>query len=73
MEYISDGNEAATLETRYSYFASGVVNRRWLSEDWLFCQRCEEMGVPIYVDTQVMVKHVGSIEFPLEPAAAWPA
>lgn len=73
MEFISDGNEAKTLETRYAYFASGVVRRRWLSEDWLFSERCWEMGIPVYLDTKIQVQHVGSIPFPLEPMKdPWP-
>ena len=34
-------------------------------EDWTFCQKCEEVGIPIYVDPELskQVGHVGDYEF----------
>lgn len=40
-------------------------NRRYLSEDWYFCQRCLDLGFNVYGDTGVMLKHSGTAIYPL--------
>lgn len=44
--------------------------KRWLSEDWYFCQRWMDLGGKVFVDTQVTVKHFGSIAFPTKAQEA---
>lgn len=39
---------------------------RYLSEDWYFCQRVLDLGVPVYGDTRVILKHLGSACYPLQ-------
>lgn len=39
---------------------------RYHSEDWGFCQRAASLGIPIWMDTEVVLKHVGEIAFPLQ-------
>ena len=41
-------------------------NRRYLSEDWYFCQRWLDMGGKIYGDPSVILKHLGTVAFPLQ-------
>ena len=41
-------------------------SRRYLSEDWWFCQRWMDMGGEIYGDTQIILKHIGPVIFPLQ-------
>ncbi|MDE2097599.1 MAG: hypothetical protein KGL39_10160 [Patescibacteria group bacterium] len=43
-----------------------IMSRRWLSEDWWFCQRCAELGIPIYMDMKILVGHSGHIVYPTE-------
>lgn len=53
----------------YDYAANGYPNdwpRRYLSEDWWFCQRCQDLGIKVWVDRRVSLKHTGSIAFPLK-------
>ena len=40
--------------------------RRWLSEDWQFCQFAIECGFPIWADASILLEHCGSIRFPLK-------
>ena len=40
-------------------------SRRYLSEDWFFCQRWMDMGGEVFGDTGVVLKHVGPAIFPL--------
>jgi len=39
------------------------VNRRYLSEDYAFCRRWQQMGGKIYADTQTTLGHVGNLPF----------
>jgi hypothetical protein len=53
----------------YDYQANGYSNdwpRRYLSEDWWFCQRCQDLGIKVWVDRRICLKHTGSIAFPLK-------
>lgn len=56
---------------RYGFFNSGIYtypdgHRRWLSEDWYFCQRCADLGIAVYADTAVILKHMGVIAYPVD-------
>lgn len=39
--------------------------RRYLSEDWFFCQRWLDMGGKVYGDTGIVLRHVGTAVYPL--------
>ena len=39
------------------------VNRRYLSEDYAFCRRWQQMDGKIYADTQTVLGHVGNLPF----------
>lgn len=41
-------------------------HRRYLSEDWYFCQRWMDLGGEVYADTHVILKHIGPAIFPLD-------
>jgi hypothetical protein len=45
-------------------YSDGSV--RYLSEDWLFCQRCMDMGLTVWGDTAILVPHRGMTDFPLQ-------
>lgn len=44
----------------------GFPLREFYSEDWGFCDRARDMGVPILVDTRIQTKHIGQWPFPLD-------
>lgn len=58
-------------ETLHAFFASGVTFRDgtgdWLSEDWMFCHRCLQLGIEIKIDPMIRIKHLGAMLFPPEP------
>jgi hypothetical protein len=65
------GDEIAYLEDEidrelWNFFPMGIVDRRMLSEDWFFCNRARELGFVVYGDTVVLLKHIGTVVFPLE-------
>jgi len=39
------------------------VTRRYLSEDYAFCRRWQQMGGKIYADTETTLGHVGNLPF----------
>lgn len=49
----------------YDWFRVGVVENRYLSEDYYFCHLARKYGYKVYVDSSVVVGHVGKLEFPL--------
>lgn len=67
--YTTD-NSNTPQEKQYDFWRMGVYkykngDRRWLSEDWWFCQKCEDIGIPVYADCNVMLKHSGNAVYPL--------
>lgn len=64
-----DGDEAGV---KWDLFPTGVHvcpetgRRRYLSEDWWFCQRALELGYTVWMDTQVILKHVGPMVYPVD-------
>lgn len=59
-----------TGEREYDFWPIGIWRypdgkRRYLSEDWYFCERWREMGGTVIGDTMTTVRHIGDAEFPL--------
>ena len=55
----------------YDFWSMGVFEypdktRRYLSEDWYFCQRWLDLGGQVFADTHTVLKHVGHAIYPLE-------
>jgi len=50
---------------KWDFFSMGVVNGRYLSEDYYADYRAERIGMPVYVDTTLQLKHEGSFAYPL--------
>ena len=59
-------------ETAHDFWSMGVYvdprdgHRRYLSEDWYFCQRWLDMGGEIFGDCTVALKHYGPTIYPLD-------
>jgi hypothetical protein len=59
------------LNDGFDFFPMGVYrgpaypDGRYLSEDWYFSQRCQDMGIPVLADTKVILKHIGPAIYPL--------
>jgi FkbM family methyltransferase len=64
-------NSDSTGRTEYDFWSVGAYQegpkRRYLSEDWLFCARAGELGIPIWADTCCALGHMGWITYPTEP------
>ena len=46
---------------------NGKKRKRYLSEDWYFCERLQELGIEVWVDTEVRLMHFGEIGYPITP------
>lgn len=65
--YVSD-SDGRTIE--YDFWPVGVYKfpngyRRYLSEDWYFCQRALDLGFKIYGDNGILLQHSGNALYPL--------
>lgn len=71
--YTTDANHASGgTRTEWDFFGvgpykykSGLV--RYLSEDWMFCQRARDLGFDVWADTKIQIRHMGNMVYP--PAA----
>src|SRR5208282_3230777 len=46
--------------------AAKAIQTRWLSEDWWFCQRANELGFKVWADRRIPLRHSGNALYPLE-------
>ena len=61
--YLGDADEEKSNEY-YDYFRVGVVNGRYLSEDYYFCHLARKHGYDIWLDTSIYTRHVGRAVYP---------
>ncbi len=69
-EYIEYVPDESSDKIEWDFWSVGVKTmengtRSYLSEDWYFCERCRELGIPVYGDTHVAIGHIGDVVFPL--------
>lgn len=58
--YVNHGHD------EWDFFAVGVVNKEYLSEDWYFCDKARGLGFKVILDTRIQLRHEGSAIFPLD-------
>lgn len=57
--------------TEWDFWHMGVYHYpdgsppRYLSEDWWFCQKCIDLGIKIWADRRIALKHSGAAMYPL--------
>jgi hypothetical protein len=58
LEYINDSNEKS-----YNLYNTMVTDfngvKRWLPEDFSFCQRARDIGIELYCHTGLVLSHIG--------------
>lgn len=67
IEFHPDQQES---RTEWDFWSVGVYKypdgkRRYLSEDWYFCQRAIDLGFQVWGDTHILLKHSGAAIYPL--------
>lgn len=51
---------------RDSAYPNRKFFKRFLSEDWFFCQMARDCGFDIWADTRIMIRHSGHCIYPLQ-------
>lgn len=74
-EMVFHPDETAPDAKQYAFWQEGPYqykdgNRRFLTEDWRFCQKCHDCGIDVWGDTGILVDHRGMTQFPLETQKA---
>ena len=62
IQYFCDGSPDRLC--KWDFFSMGVVNGRYLSEDYYADHRARLIGIDVYVDTLCEVKHEGFMAYP---------
>lgn len=71
LTYLGDDNVAGKpiyglcIPAIFDGEVDGKKFKKYLSEDWAFCQRWRDIGGQIYADTGIVLKHLGKIPFSL--------
>lgn len=63
--------DESSRDVEWDFFAVGPYqfpdgSRRYLSEDWYFCQRALDLGFKVWADTRVILRHIGQAIYPLQ-------
>ena len=67
------GDVPGEAPTKYDFYTVGVYDdkelkrRRFLSEDWFFCQRWRECGGKVFMHSRISCNHLGTYSFPGNP------
>lgn len=64
--YACDYPEAPPGGIDYNFFSSPIKENTLLSEDWAFCELCRSVGIPIYLNANVVVSHMGNYQFKMK-------
>lgn len=62
IRYWTDGTDANA--EAWDFFSMGVVNGRYLSEDYYADYRANRLGIPVFVDTRCELQHEGVFKYP---------
>jgi len=46
-------------------FDEGVKRLRFFTAGWMFCFNCQQLGIPIYADTNLILRRAGRVVWPL--------
>ena len=66
--YLSPDTPGEEDVRHYDFFPSGVLQGRYETEDWFFCSIAKEAGHAPYLQTKVIVDHLGLYNYRLERA-----
>ena len=65
-----DGDDNMAGKKIYGLYIPGIYEldsgaKKYLSEDWTFCQRWKNMGGKIWADTSIVLRHLGQYPYAL--------
>lgn len=62
IQYFCDGGQGQLV--KWDFFSMGVVDGRYLSEDYYTDYRAKKIGMPVYCHTKVEIQHEGFMLYP---------
>ncbi|MFA7219870.1 MAG: hypothetical protein WC119_05150 [Synergistaceae bacterium] len=71
LTYVGDDNVAGKqihglcIPEIFELDNNGTKFKKYLSEDWSFCERWRAIGGKIYADTSIVLKHIGKTQYTL--------
>ena len=71
LTYVGDDNMAnrpiygLCIPAIFNFNENGTIFKKYLSEDWSFCERWNKIGGEIYADTSIALKHIGKTSYSL--------
>ena len=65
---VQAGGSTSNEEIRRILETTYLEDNLHVSEDYRFCQLCEKSGIPIHVDTQLIVQHATEVMLPIPTA-----
>lgn len=54
------------VDKHAEYFKMGAVDGHYRGEDWLFCLIAKRLEIPVYINTNVLISHVGTHKFMID-------
>lgn len=51
----------------WDLFPSGPLNKVYFGEDWGFCMNAKRAGIPIHINSTVLIPHIGSYTYTIDP------
>jgi len=61
--YQQRDHHTGEISTLYEFFPIRIKNNILESEDWAFCSIARENGIPVYLNTNVVLEHAGTYTF----------
>jgi hypothetical protein len=55
--------EKTPTEHMYAVFDFDIIDGKYVGEDYLFCDRATQMGFKVYIDVDISLPHVGTMDF----------
>ncbi len=71
--YLAKDNQHAEEKRHWDFFPAGVLSGQYESEDWFFCSEAAAAGHPPYLNTRVIVDHLGQFNYRISPSMRPPA
>ncbi len=59
-------DDRSNVALHHEFFKMGKLDDRFRGEDWFFCIMAKKLKIPIFINTHVLVSHMGSYNFAVD-------
>jgi hypothetical protein len=71
-QFIFYDPHSQTKQMGWAFFQCGPLNNVYFGEDWSFCHAAKHAGFPIYINSKVLIDHIGSYRFTIDRKEVFP-